>query len=732
MHLKHHAVALAALVALGSALAQQELESQQSSQPGPSNQLERVEVRGQRPAETELRRRAPVAKQIYGREDLDKYGDTQLSDVLKRLPGVNIQGGQLRMRGLGGAFTQLLVNGEPAPPGFSVEQLSPAQVERIEVSKAPTADQSAQAIAGTVNIILKDAPRVVQKDLRLGMAYNDDRPVLNAGFTYGDRKGGLGFVLPINFYSWRLQNETQAERLGRDSALRPQLLASQGHDVPWGHGLNLSPRLNLKLSEDETLTLQGFAVRNNFRNRGETETAVLQGSTPDSLHDQFVNRGHFGAWRANVQYNNRFDEDNRIELRAGVGGGGSDYRTLFQGREGRRNIDRVSTGMSEQDQARVSGKYSRLIGDAHTLTAGFEADRIKRFEQRSTLENGVELLPGIEGLPFDVTGRRHALFVQDEWEVSPQWSAYLGLRDERLRSVSRGVSGDFTARSGVTTPLLHLNYKLDPKGRDLIRGSITRSFKLPNIESLIARPTINTNYPTSGPNTQTAPDRVGNPTLKPELATGFDLAWENYLKAGGLVSVGVFHRRITGLVRNSLSLEPVDWATVPRWVSKPVNLSRASTSGLELELKGRANELFPSLFGPTLPLNLRASLSFYHSRVKDIPGPDNRLDGQQPWSGTLGFDYRMKDLPLSLGGSLAFTPSYEVQQTAISRQHSGRARNIDLYAMLMLSKQDSLRISANNFEPLGATSRTTFNNGDYNATERRPKAWYAINWEHKF
>ncbi|MFX9740615.1 TonB-dependent receptor, partial [Acinetobacter baumannii] len=84
------------------------------------------------------------------------------------------------------------------------------------------------------------------------------------------------------------------------------------------------------------------------------------------------------------------------------------------------------------------------------------------------------------------------------------------------------------------------------------------------------RPTINTNYPVSGPNTQTAPDRVGNPLLKPELATGLDIAYESYLPAGGLVSVGVFHRRITGLIRNGLALETVNWSTQQRWVAKPI------------------------------------------------------------------------------------------------------------------------------------------------------------------
>jgi outer membrane receptor for ferrienterochelin and colicins len=733
--LKKNPLALAAALALSSlasgTYAQQEVESQ-AGQAQPGQQTERIEVRARRSDETDMRRRAPVARQIYGREELDRFGDTQLADVLKRLPGVNVQGGTLRMRGLGGGFTQLLVNGEPAPPGFNVEQISPSQVERIEVSKAPTADQSAQAIAGTVNIILKDAPRVVQKQLRLGLGYSDDKPVLNGGFTYGDRKGGLGFVLPVQFWQWRSRNETLNERLGRDAQGRRQRLQTEGFDVPFGYGGNITPRLNIKLSDDETLTLQGFLVQNNFRNRGEADTVVLEGSAPTSVDDATSTRGRFSAWRTNVQYNNRFDEDNRIELRASYGKGGADFTARFNGLGGVRPIERITTGKNDQEQSRLSGRYSHLIGDAHTLTFGAEVDRLMRLEQRRTLENGVELLPGIEGLPFDVSGTRTAIFAQDEWEISPQWSAYFGVRSERVRSVSTGTSGDFTANSSVTTPLLHLNYKLDPKARDIIRLSLTRSYKLPNVEQYIARPTINTNYPTGGPNTQTAPDRVGNPLLKPELAAGLDLAWETYLPAGGMFSVGVFHRRINGLVRNTLTLEPVSWAAVPRWVSKPVNLDRAHTSGLELELKGRAGELMPQLFDPKLGLNLRAALSIYRSKVTGIPGPDNRLDGQQPWSANVGFDYRMTSLPVTFGGSLAFTPGYEVQQTTISRLETGRARTVDLYAMFIASRNDTLRVNVNNLQPVQGYSNTMFNNGDYNWTQRQPKPWYGVSWDHRF
>ncbi|MBH9553154.1 TonB-dependent receptor plug domain-containing protein [Inhella gelatinilytica] len=735
MKLKPTALAasvMAAHLSLIPAHAQQEVQSDDNR--ANPQQLDRVEVRARQASDTDMRRRQPVAKQIYGREELDKYGDTQLADVLKRLPGINMQGNQLRMRGLGGAFTQILVNGDPAPPGFALDQVNPASVERIEVSKAPTADQSAQAIAGTVNIILKDAPRVVQKDLRLGLAYNHDKPVVNGSFTYGDRKGGLGVVMPVSFFSWRLLNENDGIRQGRDAQGKPQTLATAGTDIPYGHGVNLAPRINWKLGEDETLTLQGFAVRNNFRNVGETDTTVLQGSAPSSVDDQFTNRGYFQHARLNLQYNNRFQEDQRLELRVGAGGASSEFDTRFLGRNaaGLPTVDRRTTGEGQNRGLNLSGKYSQFVGEAHTVTAGGELERRSREESRRTLENGVDLLPGIEGQPFDATVTRSALFVQDEWEISPQWSAYLGLRNERIRTDSEGSGSTFRSTSSVLTPLLHLNYKFDPKARDLLRMSLTRSYKAPDVQQLIARPTINTNYPTTGPNTETAPDRVGNPALEPELATGLDLAWEKYLSGGSMLSVGVFHRRITGLIRNSLSLQNVGWASQPRWVAMPVNLSRVHTSGLELEIKGRAGELFPSLFEPATALSLRASLSIYRSKVEDLPGPDNRLEQQQPWSFTFGADYRLKDVPVSMGLNLNFTPSYDVQQTLLSRLSTGRARGMDAYVLWTMSRSDSLRFGVQNLAPVANTSATVYTSGDFALSERRQRAWYAVNWEHKF
>jgi hypothetical protein len=138
-----------------------------------------------------VRRRAPVARQICGREEIDPYGDTKPADVLRRLPGASVAGGAPRMRGLGSGCTQILINGDRAPPGLQYDQLNPAQVERIEITRGSTADQSAQAVAGTVNIILEQPPQLAQRDPRLG--YGAVRPVPNPSFSVGEAQGGLGW-----------------------------------------------------------------------------------------------------------------------------------------------------------------------------------------------------------------------------------------------------------------------------------------------------------------------------------------------------------------------------------------------------------------------------------------------------------------------------------------------------------------------------------------------------------
>ena len=718
--------ALASLMLLSPAL----VLAQQDTPPMPGSnnqQLERVEIR-RTLSDTDLRRRAPVAKQVFGREELDKYGDTNVADVLKRLPGVNVSGGAPRMRGLGSGYTLILINGDPAPPGFQLDQLDPKQVERIEVTKGPTADQSAQAVAGAINIILKDAPRVSQRDLRLGLGYNVDRPTPAATLTFGEKIGSAALSVPVSVFSWRNLGETTTTRhvVGDGGATGDSV--QKGEQLNWGHGVNTTPRLNWRISEDETLTLMGFGQQGWWNNRLRYDTLSSTGIASSGLDDDANNKGTWQMLRGNVQWNNRFSETQKVELKAGM----QRAKGSFNNQTVDTSTPVLSLGDNLDRNFTQAGKYSQLLGDDHSLTVGWDLEWRRRDETRTTTVNGQSQLPQFDGETFGARIQRQAFFVQDEWEISPQWSTYLGLRNERIVTTSRGNALDARNVSSVLTPLWHLNYKLDPKGRDLIRGSITRSYKAPDLSAMLGRYSLNSKYPSAAQtNEELYPDRVGNPLLKPELATGLDIAYEKYFTGGGMFSVAFFHRDIKDLIRNATSREVPAGGTVARYVSRPVNLSKAQTSGIELELKGRASELLPALFDPKTALNLRGSVSFYHSRVEALPGPDNRLDGQQPWSGNLGFDYRLASLPLTTGANLGFTPGYATRQTLTQVQDQSRNRSLDLFAQWVFNPKLSLRVSANNLAPLNTQSLTTVSNGSTTFTDREARTWYGVNLEMK-
>lgn len=167
--------------------------------------LERVEIIGGPPNDSEARRQSTASKIVIGRDELDRMGDTSVSDVLKRLPGVTIggrpgRGGEIRMRGLGSGYTQILVNGERIPFGFSIDTLTPEQIERIEVSRAPTAETGARAIAGSINVVLREDVKRRLNNVNLGLGREAGQNQANASWTRGDQVGDVNYNLSLSAF----------------------------------------------------------------------------------------------------------------------------------------------------------------------------------------------------------------------------------------------------------------------------------------------------------------------------------------------------------------------------------------------------------------------------------------------------------------------------------------------------------------------------------------------------
>jgi len=683
--------------------------------------IQRVEIVA-RQGSTELRRAASFAKQVYGREELDRYGDTNALDVMRRLPGVNVDTGGPRMRGLGAGYTQILINGDPAPPGFNLDQLSPSQIERIEVIKASTAEQSAQAVAGSINVILKESSRRSLSTLRLGLGSGIDRPLGNLNYSINESAGPFSLSLPVSLFEWNRQIRNLVDRRMAGTNGQPAVSEQLGTGTSGGWGYNFAPRLNYKVSDEQTLSLATFFQKGFWNYRTDYVNRTVSGNPV--FDDDATQGGYWENRRGNLTWINRFSEDQRIEIKAGV----QQSRSAFDLRNLRAGATILQTaGLNQDDAVTQAGKYSQLLGTSHTLTAGWDLENRNRQEKRTTTNGaGDALLPSFEGQPFEAQMRRQAYYIQDEWEISPQWQLNLGLRNERIASESSNASMPVLNVSSVLSPLAHVTYKFDPKSRDMVRASLTRSYKAPGLNALLSRPVINAAYiNTNQTNTYLAPDRLGNPALSPELATGLDIAYENYLSNDGIFSVGIFHRNLTSVVRNLTELRNVSWASAPRWITQPQNFSNAVTSGLEFELRGRASDLMPQLMGNAKALNLRTSLSLYSSSIAALPGPKNRLDGQQPWSANLGFDQRISGMPLSVGGNLSITPGYDTRQTAEQWLKRSSAKGIDLFAMMPLSPTMSLRAAASagvqQFGPPNGTTQILLSNGDYTRTDRYAK-----------
>jgi iron complex outermembrane receptor protein len=340
----------------------------------------------------------------------------------------------------------------------------------------------------------------------------------------------------------------------------------------------------------------------------------------------------------------------------------------------------------------TKGKVSYSWQDNHQLVSGWELERAERSQTYTTLQNGT-LEPGLNSVGGNLTASTAlmALYAQDEVDINPNWSAYAGLRGEHIQtqSSSGGYSGHNS--SSVWTPLLHAVWKPDPKRNDQIRMSLTRTYLSPTLNQLSGLPVLSVK-----PNAADHPDASGNPNLKPQLATGIDIAYENYLSRSSLVSISVFGRRISNLIRTVTSLQTVPWSSSPRWVSEPTNIGGAMTEGIEMEAKLQMDEWIEH--GPKM--NLRATLSLYRSQVEYVPGPNNRLDQQPKATGNLGGDYKFKDIPLTLGANINWTPNTYIQTTAEQASFSSAKVVSDLYGVWKPDPNSSLRLSVNNLIPL--------------------------------
>lgn len=679
--------------------------------------LKPVEVIGTA-SDTEQRRASTASKIIIGKEEIERFGDSSVAEVLKRLPGVTQGGrpgrggGDVRMRGMGGGYTQLLVNGERMGPGYTLADIPPDQVERIEILRAPTAEYGARAVAGTINVVLKEALKRKLNEFRAGFALEDGRTSPGVSWTRNDKVGEhTDYTFTLSTVHTNRQDKADTRTRWTDAPGNATVLDQResGTSVDERNALHLNGRLQMKLAEGESLAVMPFVVVSEGKSKAYRQLEQAPGGVIEQPYGSYRSEGtgSFGTLRVNAQWQKRLSDSTRTEVRGGAGVSTNDSHSVRQeystaGMPSRSTDDQSTT---RENSSTLNVKLWNQLENEHSLVSGLELDSNQRNQARTTLQDGIPILSEF-GDDLSAATLRVAGYVQDEWNLNKQISAYAGIRWEGIRTTSDRPGDQASNFSSVTTPLFHATWRPSESSRDQVRASLTRSYKAATLQDLIARPSLSQRFP-NGANEIGSPDRAGNPDLRPELASGLELGYEHYLTKGGLLSANLFYRHITDLMRRTIALEDVSWSDQRRWVSRPQNVGNAVTYGLELEAKFRLDELWDD----ALPLSLRTNLSLFDSQVDGVPGPNNRLEGQPRGTANFGLDYRLREWPLSVGASVNYTPAYALALSDI--QHSWVSEKIiaDAFIVWTINPATQMRLSASNLLPRDYLTSSSLVNG---------------------
>lgn len=229
------------------------------------------------------------------------------------------------------------------------------------------------------------------------------------------------------------------------------------------------------------------------------------------------------------------------------------------------------------------------------------------------------------------TGKENvfAAYAMAEINASDKFKIIGGFRNETTRLTLYGSKATKQGTPATTVispsivesnynaflPMLHLRYNLSPQSR--LRFAYTKSFIRPNFGDM---------SPGSSINNTTSPNRItrGNPDLKPTFSHNFDLMGEYYFNNIGLLSGGVFYKKISDIVFQDTSMMNLNGTDY--MVTQAKNLQDSELLGFEVGINKRLDFLPGFLNGFGVEFNY----TYSDSKV-DVP---RALNGGQTFDKT--------------------------------------------------------------------------------------------------
>lgn len=358
---------------------------------------------------------SPIIVGVLDSKTLENLQVCNLSEGLKFQPGLRVETDcqtcnyqQLRMNGLAGGYSQILINGRPIFSPlmglYGMEQLPVNMIDRIEVIRGGGGSlYGSSAIGGTVNVITKIPSR---DSFELSSTYhnldgksNDYQLNGNATFVSEKRDAGVSLFM------------THRERDFYDAN------NDNFSEIPYIENNSLGVNLFFKLAENQKLEIS-LSTINEYRFGGEMV------DKPAYLTQQSEERKHkigLGSLDYQINFN-----DNKSSLIT-YGAWQNTDRTHYTGILPNENPDLqnhlenppygISTAQTLQGGVQFNFRMDHFLKGTNVFTLGSEYISDKVFDE-------------IPSYRYEVDQHTENLgsFVQSDWEMLPNLNLLSGVR----------------------------------------------------------------------------------------------------------------------------------------------------------------------------------------------------------------------------------------------------------------------------------------------------------------
>jgi len=666
---------------------------------------------------------APVLS--YDLEYFQRFEPLTAGDALKRVPSVQflsdvLESDGARLRGLDSGYTQILINGEKVPGGgadrsFFVDRIPAELIERVEIVRSNSANRSGDAVSGALNIVLRDALSLNGGYVRAGgLRFRDGEVRGTFGGVYGGEVGPGRILLGANVQGRR--NPKLKESLRFDEPGGTLDNSETQIDTRNGTDYSFNGSYVVPIGEGE-LDLSGFFVRTD-RTEAEVSTEfdggvvtpanqlTLANQGEDIQQDNWGVNGKFafamfgGETRLKVGYA-KFDDttdtlEEEFEYQRDATPFPDDDRYTGDFTQNRLKDDEISAKLEhEHDFDMLTGEaglhFNKKDRDTNIVTDRNRVNIPDPPAARPTLPGAFGPFVPVDGGVNTIEERRIDPYVMLSGEAgSIKWEA--GVRYE----TTEVDITDLTAPAGtqvanvdydIVLPSAHVRWSVTPSDR--ISVSAARSVRRPNFNDISPALLL----AEKGDN-----DFVGNPALRPEKAWGFDIGYEHYLGAKGVVGLNFFYRDISDVIEDA-NTGVVGSEGAGTFVFSPQNTGDGKVYGVEFDLSTPL-----TVVGlPDTGVFLNAS--WLDSKISDGIG-SRRFNDQAKYVFNVGF---IQDLPT---WGAAFGVTYRKQGAAYGRVIAEEVRTTygsDLEAFVEKRFADNFVVRFTGSNLLNYHKKETFN-----------------------